>query len=70
MLMVGDSTEDVECGNGAGTATCFIEEGGNEVAAAGALGGAVPTFTGETCEACSASAVVATGDAQCDTHAT
>jgi hypothetical protein len=22
--MVGDSTEDVECGNAAGTATCFI----------------------------------------------
>lgn len=31
LLMVGDSTEDVECGNAAGTATCLIAGGGNEV---------------------------------------
>ncbi|GAB4824051.1 hypothetical protein N2152v2_011097 [Parachlorella kessleri] len=31
LLMVGDSTEDVETGNAAGTATCLIAGGGNEV---------------------------------------
>lgn len=31
LLMVGDSHEDVECGNAAGTATCLIAGGGNEV---------------------------------------
>lgn len=31
LLMVGDSTEDVECGNAAGTATCLISGGGNEI---------------------------------------
>lgn len=31
MLMVGDSREDVECGNAAGTMTCLLEGGGNEV---------------------------------------
>ena len=46
LLMVGDSTEDVECGNGAGTATCLIEGGGNELSVAHAPPpGAVPTFT-------------------------
>lgn len=33
LLMVGDSTEDVETGNAAGTATCLIAGGGNEVVA-------------------------------------
>lgn len=47
MLMVGDSLEDVECGNAAGTASCLIAGGGNEVAAAnaGPPPGAVPTIT-------------------------
>jgi phosphoglycolate phosphatase-like HAD superfamily hydrolase len=27
LLMVGDSLEDVECGNAAGTATCLITGG-------------------------------------------
>jgi len=31
LLMVGDSTEDVECGNAAGTASCLILGGGNEI---------------------------------------
>ena len=31
LLMVGDSVEDVECGNAAGTATCLIAGGGNEI---------------------------------------
>lgn len=31
LLMVGDSTEDIECGNAAGLATCLIRGGGNEV---------------------------------------
>jgi hypothetical protein len=45
--MVGDSLEDVECGNAAGTASCLIAGGGNEVAGAAAAGpppGAVPTI--------------------------
>jgi hypothetical protein len=48
MLMVGDSLEDVECGNAAGTASCLIAGGGNEVGAASAAApppGAVPTLT-------------------------
>lgn len=53
LLMVGDSTEDVECGNAAGTATCFIAGGGNEVVEGGAgppppPPGAVPTFAVES----------------------
>ena len=31
VLMVGDSVEDVECGNAAGTASCLILGGGNEI---------------------------------------
>ncbi len=31
LLMVGDSTEDVETGNAAGTASCLIAGGGNEL---------------------------------------
>jgi hypothetical protein len=47
--MVGDSTEDVECGNAAGTATCLIAGGGNETGAAAAPPpGAVPTFAVES----------------------
>jgi len=46
LLMVGDSIEDVECGNAAGTATCHILGGGNEVGGAAQLPvGAVPTFS-------------------------
>jgi len=47
LLMVGDSTEDVECGNAAGTATCLIAGGGNETSATPAAppAGAVPTFS-------------------------
>ncbi|GBF88396.1 hypothetical protein Rsub_01108 [Raphidocelis subcapitata] len=47
MLMVGDSMEDVECGNAAGTASCLIAGGGNEVGTAPAAPppGAVPTLT-------------------------
>ncbi|KAI8468343.1 MAG: HAD-like domain-containing protein [Monoraphidium minutum] len=47
MLMVGDSLEDVECGNAAGTATCLIAGGGNEVGATNAAPppGAVATIT-------------------------
>lgn len=47
VLMVGDSHEDVECGNAAGTASCLIAGGGNEVgaASAGPPPGAVPTIT-------------------------
>jgi len=45
MLMVGDSTEDVECGNAAGTATCLIEGGGNEVSSVRPPPGAIPTFS-------------------------
>lgn len=50
LLMVGDSTEDVECGNAAGTATCLIAGGGNEVGAAPSASppGAVPSFTVES----------------------
>ena len=53
LLMVGDSTEDVECGNAAGTATCLIAGGGNETThnqqTESTVGrshppGAVPTF--------------------------
>lgn len=46
LLMIGDSIEDVECGNAAGTATCHIQGGGNEVGAAAAAlpVGAIPTF--------------------------
>ena len=47
LLMVGDSTEDIETGNAAGTATCLIAGGGNEVAGAATAVhplGAVPTF--------------------------
>eukprot|EP00191_Tetraselmis_sp_GSL018_P010757 CAMPEP_0177619220 /NCGR_PEP_ID=MMETSP0419_2-20121207/26122_1 /TAXON_ID=582737 /ORGANISM="Tetraselmis sp., Strain GSL018" /LENGTH=222 /DNA_ID=CAMNT_0019118429 /DNA_START=307 /DNA_END=973 /DNA_ORIENTATION=+ len=46
LLMVGDSTEDVECGNAAGTATCLIKGGGNETAGGSGAApvGAVPTF--------------------------
>ena len=46
--MVGDSPEDVETGNAAGTATAFISGGGNEVGGAEPAApapGAVPTFT-------------------------
>jgi HAD superfamily hydrolase (TIGR01549 family) len=47
LLMVGDSTEDVECGNAAGTASCLISGGGNEVNAEKTrpLVGTVPSFT-------------------------
>ena len=48
VLMVGDSLEDVECGNAAGTASCLIAGGGNEVGASASAGpppGAVPTLT-------------------------
>ena len=50
LLMVGDSTEDVECGNAAGTATCLIAGGGNETSgeAAAPPPGAVPTFAVQT----------------------
>lgn len=50
LLMVGDSTEDVECGNAAGTATCLIAGGGNETSgvAAAPPPGAVPTFLVES----------------------
>ena len=48
LLMVGDSTEDVECGNAAGTATCLITGGGNEITADGEKAqpprGTVPSF--------------------------
>ena len=46
LLMVGDSTEDVECGNAAGTASCLISGGGNEVNAEKSrpLVGTVPSF--------------------------
>jgi len=33
LLMVGDSREDVECGKAAGTGTCLISGGGNELSA-------------------------------------
>ncbi|KAL4425887.1 hypothetical protein ABPG75_009903 [Micractinium tetrahymenae] len=49
LLMVGDSTEDIETANAAGTASCLIAGGGNETSAAAAAAppprGAVPTFT-------------------------
>jgi HAD superfamily hydrolase (TIGR01549 family) len=48
LLMVGDSTEDIETGNAAGTATCFVAGGGNEVGGGPPPPpppGAVPTFT-------------------------
>lgn len=48
LLMVGDSAEDIETGNAAGTATCMIAGGGNEVGGAALAppqAGAVPTFT-------------------------
>ena len=46
LLMVGDSPEDIECGNAAGTASCLISGGGNEVNAAKARPpiGTVPSF--------------------------
>ena len=46
LLMVGDSGEDVECGNAAGTATCLLAGGGNETIAGGTapLPGGVPSF--------------------------
>jgi HAD superfamily hydrolase (TIGR01549 family) len=51
LLMVGDSTEDVECGNAAGTATSLIAGGGNELVE-GEIPlpppGAVPTFSVES----------------------
>jgi HAD superfamily hydrolase (TIGR01549 family) len=48
LLMVGDSTEDVECGNAAGTASCLISGGGNEIAGGEKTRppvGTVPTFS-------------------------
>lgn len=50
LLMVGDSTEDVECGNAAGTASCLISGGGNEVNAEKSRPpvGTVPSFTVDT----------------------
>ncbi|KAL6762209.1 HAD-like domain-containing protein [Haematococcus lacustris] len=48
LLMVGDSWEDVEVGNAAGTASCLVAGGGNEKPGAGPATpppGAVPTFT-------------------------
>ena len=46
LLMVGDSPEDIECGNAAGTASCLILGGGNEVHAAKTRPpiGTVPSF--------------------------
>lgn len=47
LLMVGDSTEDVECGNAAGTASCLITGGGNEIRTGEASRppvGTVPSF--------------------------
>ena len=47
LLMVGDSTEDVECGNAAGTASCLIRGGGNEIGSNAKRRpptGSVPTF--------------------------
>jgi len=54
LLMVGDSTEDVECGNAAGTATSLISGGGSEVIEGEAPlppPGAVPTFSVESLHA-------------------
>jgi HAD superfamily hydrolase (TIGR01549 family) len=51
LLMVGDSTEDVECGNAAGTATSLIAGGGNELVEGEVPlppPGAVPTFSVES----------------------
>ncbi|KAG2444612.1 hypothetical protein HXX76_001356 [Chlamydomonas incerta] len=47
LLMVGDSFEDVECGNASGTATCLVAGGGNEKPGTVVLPppGAVATFT-------------------------
>lgn len=47
LLMVGDSFEDVEVGNAAGTATCLIAGGGNEAPGSniGPPAGAIPTFS-------------------------
>jgi hypothetical protein len=47
LLMVGDSFEDVEVGNAAGTASCLIAGGGNEKPGANITppAGAVPTFS-------------------------
>lgn len=49
LLMVGDSLEDIETANAAGTASCMIAGGGNETAAGAEAPapplGAVPTFT-------------------------
>lgn len=48
LLMVGDSTEDVECGNAAGTASCLISGGGNEITGGEKTRppvGTVPTFS-------------------------
>jgi hypothetical protein len=44
--MVGDSFEDVEVGNAAGTATCLVAGGGNEKPGVKVVtpAGAVPTF--------------------------
>ncbi|KAG1677921.1 hypothetical protein FOA52_001339 [Chlamydomonas sp. UWO 241] len=46
VLMVGDSFEDVEVGNAAGTATCLVAGGGNEKPGAVVMvpAGAVPTM--------------------------
>lgn len=45
--MVGDSFEDVECGNAAGTATCLVAGGGNEAPGSNVSPppGAIPTIT-------------------------
>ncbi|CAG9463975.1 unnamed protein product [Pedinophyceae sp. YPF-701] len=48
LLMVGDSTEDVEVGNAAGTATALIAGGGNEVGGAQPPPGAIPTVRVES----------------------
>lgn len=47
LLMVGDSFEDVECGNAAGTASCHVAGGGNEKPGANVVApaGAVPTLS-------------------------
>ena len=48
LLMVGDSTEDVECGNAAGTASCFITGGGNEITTGDKVRppvGTIPSFS-------------------------
>jgi HAD superfamily hydrolase (TIGR01549 family) len=46
LLMVGDSLEDIETGNAAGTATCLIAGGGNEVQVkTPPIGGSITTNT-------------------------